>query len=137
MSATSYLPRGWPPKYCHHYESLRPCSGWERVFSSRLVTDKLVIRASHTQNCIMIINFVIILFCFAILSSCGVYSRKLLRRYIMFRVLPVLLIASLLRHFTSASLSRKSPRPISNARLKMLPLLHLHPINVVICHGTY
>ena len=32
---------------------------------------------------------------------------------------------------------RKSPRPISNARLKMLPLLHLHPINLVICQGTY
>ena len=32
---------------------------------------------------------------------------------------------------------RKSPRPISNARLKMLPLLHLHPINVVIYNGTY
>ena len=32
---------------------------------------------------------------------------------------------------------KKSPRPISNARLKMLPLLHLHPINVVIYNGTY
>ena len=32
---------------------------------------------------------------------------------------------------------RKSPRPISNARLKMLPLLHLHPINVIIYNGTY
>ena len=35
------------------------------------------------------------------------------------------------------TLFRKSPRPISNARLKMLPLLHLHPINLVICQGTY
>ena len=32
---------------------------------------------------------------------------------------------------------RKSPRPISNAWLKMLPLLHLHPINVIIYNGTY
>ena len=32
---------------------------------------------------------------------------------------------------------RKSPRPISNTRLKMLPLLHLCPINVVIYNGTY
>ena len=32
---------------------------------------------------------------------------------------------------------RKSPRPISNARLKMLPLLHLHPINVIFYNGTY
>ena len=40
MSATGYLPRRWPAKYCHCYESLRPCSGWERVVSSRLVTDE-------------------------------------------------------------------------------------------------
>ena len=39
-------------------------------------------------------------------------------------------------HSTQISI-RKSPRPISNARLKMLPLLHLHPINVVIYNGTY
>ena len=39
--------------------------------------------------------------------------------------------------FTPSYGIRKSPRPISNARLKMLPLLHLHPINVVICDGTY
>ena len=39
-------------------------------------------------------------------------------------------------HSTQISI-RKSPRPISNAWLKMLPLLHLHPINVVIYNGTY
>ena len=39
--------------------------------------------------------------------------------------------------FALQNLFRKSPRPISNARLKMLPLLHLHPINVVIYNGTY
>ena len=32
---------------------------------------------------------------------------------------------------------RKSPRPISNARLHMLPYFYLHPINHVICMGTY
>ena len=42
-----------------------------------------------------------------------------------------------LRPHSTQNLFRKSPRPISNARLKMLPLLHLHPINVVIYNGTY
>ena len=46
MLATSYLPRGWPPKYFHREESLRPCSGWERVVSSCLVTKKLVCQIS-------------------------------------------------------------------------------------------
>ena len=40
--------------------------------------------------------------CYSPFRSCGVSLRKLLRRYIMFRVLPALLIAGLLRHFTSA-----------------------------------
>ena len=40
--ATSYLPRRWPAKYCYRYESLRPCSGWERVESSRLVTSNAI-----------------------------------------------------------------------------------------------
>ena len=40
------------------------------------------------------------------------------------------------RHSTQSSI-RKSPRPISNTRLKMLPLLHLCPINVIIYNGTY
>ena len=57
VSATSYLPRRWPAKYFRRYESLRPCSGWVRVVSSRLATDdSLFRRTSYTQNCIMIIN---------------------------------------------------------------------------------
>ena len=32
---------------------------------------------------------------------------------------------------------RKSPRPISSARLHMLPYFYLHPINLVVCKGTY
>ena len=35
------------------------------------------------------------------------------------------------------SIFRKSPRPISNARLHLLPNFYLHPINLVICKGTY
>ena len=46
--ATSYLPRKWPSKYFHRNESLRPCSGWERVFSSRLVTKNVVVTISIT-----------------------------------------------------------------------------------------
>ena len=32
---------------------------------------------------------------------------------------------------------RKSPRPISNGRLHMLPYFYLHPINLVVYKGTY
>ena len=48
--ATSYLPRKWPSKYFHRNESLRPCSGWERVFSSRLVTKNVFLTVPITQN---------------------------------------------------------------------------------------
>ena len=51
MLAASYLPRRWPAKYCHRYESLRPCSGWERVVSSHLATSEFF---EYAQNCIMI-----------------------------------------------------------------------------------
>ena len=47
MLAASYLPRGWPPKYCHRYESLRPCSGWERVVYSHLATSEFFEYAQH------------------------------------------------------------------------------------------
>ena len=42
-----YLPRQSSAKYFHCYESLRPCSGWERVVSSRLVTEKLAVQLSE------------------------------------------------------------------------------------------
>ena len=57
--------------------------------------------------------------------------------------LPIILGFQLIRwklhkiHSSIYNFFRKSPRPISNARLKMLPLLHLHPIYVVIYNGTY
>ena len=57
--------------------------------------------------------------------------------------LPIILGFQLVRwklhkiHSSIYNFFRKSPRPISNARLKMLPLLHLHPIYVVIYNGTY
>nr|DAX20796.1 MAG TPA: hypothetical protein [Bacteriophage sp.] len=43
----------------------------------------------------------------------------------------------MLNAISTFSYSRKSPRPISNARLHMLPYFYLHPINHVICMGTY
>ena len=49
MLAASYLPRRWPSKYCHRYESLRPCSGWERVVYSHLATSEFF---EYAQNCI-------------------------------------------------------------------------------------
>ena len=123
-SATSYLPRGWPPKYCRHYESLRPCSGWERVFSSRLVTDKPVtVLLAHsklhnnyklTQPSISFDSpLAPVEFSSKTLTSlryvraCSSCSRK-----------PTL-------HSHRLPYFRKSPRPISISRLKMLPLLHL------------
>ena len=57
--------------------------------------------------------------------------------------LPIILGFQLVRwklhkiHSSIYNFFRKSPRPISNTRLKMLPLLHLCPINVVIYNGTY
>ena len=39
-SATTYLPRRLPSEYCRREKSLRPCSGWERVVSFCLVTEK-------------------------------------------------------------------------------------------------
>ena len=48
MLAASYLPRRWPSKYCHRYESLRPCSGWERVVYSHLATSEFF---EYAQNC--------------------------------------------------------------------------------------
>lgn len=40
--ATSYLPGQWPAEYFRLNESFRPCSGWEREFSSRFVTSDSV-----------------------------------------------------------------------------------------------
>ena len=86
----------------------------------------------RTQNCIMIISFVINNPLLVFLRLC---NHRLLRdfrfryshngAYVMFRALPVLLIASLHRHCTPTTVFRKSPRPISISRLNMLPYLHL------------
>ena len=42
--ATSYFPGRSPSKYCHRYQSLLSCSGWERVVSWRFVTGNLFSR---------------------------------------------------------------------------------------------
>ena len=153
MSATSYLPRRWPSKYFRLNESLRPCSGWERVFSSRLVTDESVFAISllissvlsvrwklHKKNISFVITF--------LLSTCAIIDC-----FAHFALAPLATVVILnLNSTTCSSCSstsrrrclvpfimnfRKSPRPISIRRLKMLPFLHLGPINVVICNGTY
>ena len=142
MLATSYLPRRWPAKYFRLCKSLRPCSGWERVVSSRLVTNKLAFAVyrlfsafslyteSHIRYNIILNNSVEIL----------LYASQSLTSFCFAKFPFVSLRASssfgLRPHSTQISI-RKSPRPISNARLKMLPLLHLHPIYVVIYNGTY
>ena len=66
MLATSYLPGRWPSKYCHRNESFRPCSGWEREFSSRLVTSEFF---EYAQNCIAEINLIINFFPLYLVSS--------------------------------------------------------------------
>ena len=142
MLATSYLPRRWPAKYCHRCESLRPCSGWERVFSSLFVTSEFF-RSLCTKSCIDNINSR-----FHQFFHLPPVQLKLLRslrfRYTHNGGHSKPSLATCLSCFRKPTpllrfvhLFRKSPRPISNARLKMLPLLHLHPINQVICLGTY
>ena len=104
-SATTYLPGRLPSEYCRREKSLRPCSGWERVVSFCLVTEKPL--------------------CFLL--------SKLISESIALRTgscIMIIMITCLLSF-------RKSPRPISNARLRLLPNFHLHPINVVFCDGTY
>lgn len=134
--ATSYLPGRWPAKYFYRYESLRPCSGWERVVYSRLVTSDFfcseslcffLTPAPYAGNCTMIISFYAIVNYFSCLgcrffSSCGVCKQTLTSLSLCFpaRHTPVC------RHRKHRlPLFRKSPRPISISRLKMLPLLHL------------
>ena len=136
MLAASYLPRRWPAKYFHRYESLRPCSGWERVVSSHLATSEFF---EYAQNCIMIkanaitINNLTKKYCFTLRSHSLQFCFTKLS-FVLLRATSSFVTSSL--HSTQISF-RKSPRPISNARLKMLPLLHLHPINVIIFNGTY
>ena len=43
--ATSYLSGRSSSEYCHRYQSLRSCSGWERVVSWRFVTGNLAYSA--------------------------------------------------------------------------------------------
>ena len=150
MLATSYLSRRWPAKYFRLCKSLRPCSGWERVESLRFVTSKLsfaVYRlfsafSLYAESCIRYLSSINFLLTFLLLwnqrkwvltNSC--FRRRFLRRNRSARPACICLRK---RNTDSHRLTlRKSPRPISNARLKMLPLLHLHPINVVIYNGTY
>ena len=161
MLATCYLPRKWPSKYFRLCRSLRPCSGWERVVYLRLVTNKLVVccyrlfsaSAVHwrlhndislrfhlwlSNSCFRFCDTLSPALAFVRLllhtpqSFTSFYSRKTSVHFA-----PCFFeFGASLRHSTQ-NLIRKSPRPISIAWLKMLPLLHLRPINVVICNGTY
>ena len=153
MLATCYLPRRWPAKYFHLCKSLRPCSGWERVVSLRLVTSKLFVcchrlfsTSAYTLKIAQDKRLRKHLRLFSIISACQIKDLSVtlltLRHYggVAKPPLRTLLVLSFdkptpLRRFVH--LIKKSPRPISNARLKMLPLLHLHPINVIIYNGTY
>ena len=152
MLATCYLPRRWPSKYFRLCRSLRPCSGWERVVYLRLATKKLFnktfsyflqscYRFRYTQNCTryklyassifnLTLNYCFTLRCRSFHFAYAKLSFTQLRDTSAFRFVYAPLQP------TQSSI-RKSPRPISNAWLKMLPLLHLHPINVVIYNGTY
>ena len=138
MLATCYLPRGWPPKYFHLCKSLRPCSGWERVVYLRLVTSEFFEYAQNytRYKLYAFINLLTLSWTIA-LRYAVVHSILLTQKFHSLRsaILRVRL-TDVRRHSTQSSI-RKSPRPISNTRLKMLPLLHLCPINVVIYNGTY
>ena len=139
MSATGYFPRRWPAKYLHCNESLRPCSGWERVVSSRLVTDEFCFRAMHLESCTMNISYTLssnftflrfnsacaIIDCFVRFAFASLTTAVILNlRSVTCLSLPT---QSQRRYFASLISTdfRKSPRPISISRLKMLPLLHL------------
>ena len=134
MLAACYLPRGWPPKYCHRYESLRPCSGWERVVYSHLATSEFF---EYAQNCIKYnFNHQILTLYRLLLHAPLSFTSFCLRKTVVHLTPRYFVLGASHRH-TTQNLFRKSPRPISNAWLKMLPLLHLHPINVIIYNGTY
>ena len=129
MSATSYLPRRWPSKYFRLNESFRPCSGWERVFSSRLVTDEsfwLAHSKLHSRNKLNHQLLSILIICTITLPWCsGLRPCAPTSPYYVSQtcfdcystIKPVC--------YTSAQHFRKSPRPISITRLKMLPLVYL------------
>ena len=87
MSATSYLPGRWPSKYFRLNESLRPCSGWERVFSSRLVTDEtfwLAHSKLHTRNKLNHQLLSILIICTIRSRRAQDYVLALQHRHIMF-----------------------------------------------------
>lgn len=175
MLASGYLSRRWPAKYFHCYESLRPCSGWERVVSSCLDTSEFCCLRWKLHNDYKLFGNRQLLFLFALpflrrlcnqrllrslhsrfvsngaiamlpCSSCPSASRHRQHRlrflfdlfgslrftfrfialqyslHIPFALTSFVRLRSL--HSTEKSF-RKSPRPISISRLKMLPLLHL------------
>ena len=171
MSASSYLPGRSSSEYCHRYESLRPCSRWERVVSSRFDTDET---CQFTGDCIVIVVIIFVIqlnYCstlrchslrftpvklpFVLLRATSSFAASLLTlrkiclgnsffsacRSLRFRCRSLrhsLIRAGALRASAPYGISaRKSPRPISNARLHLLPNFYLHPINHMICMGTY
>ena len=140
MSASSYLPGRSSSEYCHRYESLRPCSRWERVVSSRFDTDET---CQFTEYCIEIVIILFVSFYRLWLlrkskistspSLCSVFQNLAL----VLRVAKQLCFTRQVFYKLHTGFARKSPRPISNARLHMLPYFYLHPIYLVICKGTY
>ena len=146
-SAATYLPGRLPSEYCRRWKSLRPCSGWERVVSFLFATDKTLFYAlSCAEDCIVNlfvlitiapvkftnVNFYVALVRFRSVRRCSTHRRHELTH----------LMLQFARQVQSTKarfivVFRKSPRPISNARLRLLPNFYLHPINVVFCDGTY
>ena len=133
------FPGGGPPSIFASmslYDRVRDGNGcfphdWSPTNSFiRAVHSKL--HSNNKLNAFINLSLCFVFFAPVVLRTCVL---ALLRHIIVFS-LPVLLYASPLRK-TPAKPIRKSPRPISIAQLKMLPLLHLRPINRIFCPGTY
>ena len=124
------FPGGYPPSIVGArslYDRVRDGNGW---CPSALSPINLLV--TYTGSCI-IINLITLFL--SPVSKC----RKLIVSAI-FHILRLIRKFWQKNKFCSKFFSlrfRKSPRPISNARLRLLPNFHLHPINVVFCDGTY
>ena len=78
------------------------------------------------------------IFCFVVpLIRFTTHTLLCTQNHIRYKLVTQSLIQLTLNYCFLQNSIKKSPRPISIAWLKMLPLLHLRPINVVICNGTY
>ena len=138
MLAACYLPRQWPAKYFRLCRALRPCSGWVRVVYLRLATNKLFVclvsfiqdSSLYAEDCIrysfhqlLALSRILCLGNLRLLRSFRFRfthngTDKMFRPQFAGSPPPN-------SDFTPSYGIRKSPRPISISRLKMLPLLHL------------